>query len=149
MALSHETQALRTFAVERIRMALLAEERFVIASELGFPPDGHRFGLIDEPAQQVRIRFTKRVAHLFKERAWHPSQTIVPQSEGGIVVRMQVGGLDEIASWILSWGADAKVLAPPKLVQRVRAALNAAQNQYRSKADSEGLSHQNNVGGLI
>jgi predicted DNA-binding transcriptional regulator YafY len=132
MALSHETRALRTFAVERILRAVLAEERFVITTEHSLPQDDHRFGLIDEPAQQVRIRFTKRVAHLFKERAWHPSQTVIPHPDGGIVVMMQIGGCDEIASWVLSWGEDAKVLAPPDLVRHVTAALNAAHTQYRS-----------------
>lgn len=33
------------------------------------------FGLIDEPAQVVRIQFTPDVVYL-KERRWHPSQQV-------------------------------------------------------------------------
>jgi predicted DNA-binding transcriptional regulator YafY len=34
---------------------------------------------------------------------------------GGCVLTMQVGGIREIRSWVLSWGADVEVLAPSEL----------------------------------
>ena len=129
--LSHGSTALRTFAVERIRHAALTEDRFTM------PPresllllEGHQFGLMDEPAQQVQIRFSRHVAHLLNERAWHPSQIIASQPDGQILVTMQVGGLDEVASWVLSWGAYATVMSPATLVERVTATLQAALRHY-------------------
>lgn len=129
---THRPKALRMFAVERIRKADLTEERFSTKPDLlRKAVSQHRFGLIDEIPQEVRIRFKKESAYLFKERQWHPTQTIKKFKNGDVVLTMQAGGLDEIATWVLSWGPQAKVLSPPALVQLVTAELTTATRQYR------------------
>jgi len=80
----------------------------------------------------VCIRFSANVAYLLKERQWHPTQSLKQQKDKSVVITFQAGGLDEITSWVLSWGADAKVLSPPELIQSVRAHLIAARKQYSS-----------------
>ena len=39
--------------------------------------------------------------------------------DGGLELQLQLGSLEEIERWILSWGDQAEVLEPPKLRQRL------------------------------
>ena len=129
---SHRAKARRMFAVERIRKVVPTDERFDIP--LGFSSDEmnrHAFGVIEEKPQEVSIRFSKEVAYLIKERQWHPTQTLKELKNSDVVLTMQAGGLDEIATWVLSWGPQAKVLSPPALVNLSTAELTAAARQYR------------------
>lgn len=129
---SHRAKSLRMFAVERIRKVTLTDDRFALQSDSSAESPGQRsFGVIDEAPQEVRIRFKKESAYLLKERQWHPTQTLKGLKNGDVVLTMQAGGLDEIATWVLSWGPQAKVLSPPALVQLVTTELAAATRQYR------------------
>lgn len=130
---SHRATAYRFFAVERIHDAALTEETFTIRSDFSPERLNLSFGAMDEPAQTVRVRFSRDVAHRLKERQWHPTQTIKSLKNGDVVLTMQAGGMDEITSWVLSWGEDAQVLEPPELIEKVTTRLVAAQKQYTRK----------------
>jgi proteasome accessory factor B len=120
------------FAVERIRKVVPTDERFDIPPGfLSKEINRHAFGVIEETPQEVSIQFSKEVAYLIKERQWHPTQTIKKLKNGDGVLTMQAGGMKELASWVLSWGPQAKVLSPPALVKLVTAELTAAARQYR------------------
>ncbi|ALA59980.1 helix-turn-helix transcriptional regulator [Nitrospira moscoviensis] len=128
---SHRAKALRMFAIERIRGLDLSEHRFEMPADFSWESQsGRLFGLIEEPSKTVRIWFSPDVAYLMKERQWHPTQSLKQQKDRSVVVTFQAGGLDEMTSWVLSWGADAKVLSPPELIESVRSRLEAARKQY-------------------
>ena len=129
---SHRSKSLRMFAVERIHKVTLTDDRFAIQAGFSTEAIGQRsFGVIDEAPQEVRIRFSKDVAYLLKERQWHPTQTISELKNGDVILTMQAGGLDEMSTWVLGWGPQAKVLSPPALVKLVAAELTAAARQYQ------------------
>ncbi len=131
---SHRTKNLRMFAVERIHKADATDDRFVIRPGFSTEMLGQRsFGVIDEAPQEVRIRFKKEVAYLLKERQWHPTQKIKSLKNGDVVLTMQAGGLGEIATWVLSWGPQAKVISPPALVKLVSSESSAAARQYQRR----------------
>lgn len=50
------------------------------------------------------------------------TQAIRKLKSDGSVIEFQadLSGLEEITRWVLSWGGNAKVLAPPELKERVR-----------------------------
>jgi Predicted transcriptional regulator len=119
------------FAVERIASSELLDEPFSVPKDLRLEEVyGDLFGLIDEPAQMVRIQFSPDVAYLVKERRWHPSQKNEIQKDGSVIVSFTAGGMDELASWILSWGQEARVLEPQALVEAVKAHLTRALDRY-------------------
>lgn len=131
LAYSHRAQALRLFAVERIQQARVTDEAFTIPAD--FSPTAyarHMFGLMDEPSMKIRIRFGREVAYLIKERQWHPTQTVKTQKNGAVILALEAGGLEELTSWILSFGQYAKVLGPPSLREAVRTQLVAAHRFY-------------------
>ncbi|WHZ25095.1 MAG: hypothetical protein OJF47_004207 [Nitrospira sp.] len=129
---SHRAEALRMFAVERVVSVEVLDERFSLSEELqvGRVYD-NLFGLVDEPAQTVRIQFAPDVAYLVKERRWHPSQQNEIQKDGSVIATFTAGGMEELASWILSWGSAARVLEPQVLVEAVTSHLARAVERYR------------------
>ncbi|MBP8116665.1 MAG: WYL domain-containing protein [Nitrospira sp.] len=130
---SHRAQALRMFAVERIVSVEVLEDRFNLPEELKLDQIYENlFGLVDEPAQTVRIQFASDVAYLVKERRWHPSQQNEVQEDGSVIATFSAGGMEELTSWILSWGPAARVLEPQALVESVKAQLTGALGRYRS-----------------
>jgi predicted DNA-binding transcriptional regulator YafY len=133
MGYSHRARDLRTFAVERMSKVVVTDEAFEIPASFSAAERERRlFGLMDEPPLTVRIRFSPEVAHLLKERQWHPTQVLTPCKDGAVILTMRLGGLEEITAWVLSWGDRAKVLAPPALIRAVRAQLAGAAGQYRA-----------------
>lgn len=108
--------ALRTFKIERIEHAELLDECYDIPPE--FDPYDYlasSWGVIDDAAVEVRLRFTDRVASRVRESVWHHSQQLLDLDDGGCELAMTVGGIREIRSWVLSWGADVEVLEPAEL----------------------------------
>lgn len=116
LAYARNRRALRTFAAERITRVELQKERFEMPDE--FRPEEQlkgAFGIVDEEAMEVRVRFSPVVAHTVKERVWHPTQRLRPESDGSLILSFRAGGRMEIVSWILSYGRHAEVLEPEEL----------------------------------
>jgi predicted DNA-binding transcriptional regulator YafY len=134
MTYSHNVEGYRLFAVERIRRVELTAKTFAIRPDLSPEKFNESFGVMEEPAQTIRIRLSREAAYFVKERQWHPTQSLQDLDDGGVIMTMQAGGLDEITAWVLSWGADAKVLEPPVLIDAVASRLAAALEQYSAKS---------------
>lgn len=124
---SHASRELRTLAVERIRAVEITDETFEIPSS---PAMDQAFGVFEGPSEDVRIQFKKEVAYLLTERQWHPTQKLTRKKNGAVLLRMNVGGMEEVSSWVLSWGPYAKVLSPQSLVRMVAGELREAARLY-------------------
>lgn len=129
--------ALRTFAFPRIRAAKVLRATFDVPTDFDGPAYlGSSFGIWTDPArpgfkQEVRIELSGYAARLVQERRWHPSQQVTPlnASASRVEVRFEVGRLEELVRWTLSWGSQAKVREPRELRDRVRAEAAKIQSQ--------------------
>ena len=72
----------------------------------------------------VIVRFSENVSDYIREKKWHLSQQLRELPKGGVELRLKLSSLVEIQRWILGWGGDAVVVAPPVLCEAV---TNAAQ----------------------
>jgi proteasome accessory factor B len=120
LGFAHNRQGMRTFAAERISRVEVERERFEIPED--FRPERQfrsAFGIVEEAVMQVRIKFSPVIAHTVRDRLWHPSQKTVSMPDGSIVLSFEAGGRMEIASWILSYGEHAEVLAPAELREEI------------------------------
>jgi predicted DNA-binding transcriptional regulator YafY len=127
----HKSGELRTFAIDRIEAPELTSARFAIPDDFDFEARAaSAFGVVIEPPERVRIRFGARRALYVREHDWHPSQKIVRLPNGTIELSMDVGPGDELASWVLSFGADAEVLEPAALRAQVARELARAGSLY-------------------
>ena len=127
----HRSSEIRTFAVDRIRAIEATEDDFDVPADFDFDAyTASSFGVVAEPAVPVRIRFDATWASYVSEREWHASQKTEALAEGGLELRMEVGGSQELANWVLSFGGGATVLEPESLREEVKQSLRAALENY-------------------
>ena len=127
-----ERRQLRTFALPRMRKVRLTAKGFrrpadfsiaqVLSGSFGVHSAGKK--------QRIRIQFDPFSGRLVAERKWHESQRVRQKADGSIILELELGGLEEIERWILSWGQHARVLAPKELATRVRAEASAILKLY-------------------
>ncbi|MGH9374191.1 MAG: helix-turn-helix transcriptional regulator [Vicinamibacterales bacterium] len=109
---------IRTFALERIKSLSVTEDRFEPADteEDAFV---HSLGVHQGPPERIQIAFEPGVARYVRERVWHPSQDVQDAPEGGVILTLNVSNDFALRSWILGFGALARVLSPPTLAAHV------------------------------
>jgi len=128
----HRSGEIRTFAVDRILSIEAGADAFEVDPDFDFDAQqSSSFGVISEPAERVRVRFSPEWRTHVEEHAWHPSQRLVGTSEGGVVLEMEVGSTAELRNWVLSFGSGAEVLEPQALRDEVAKELAAAADLYR------------------
>jgi len=106
----------RTFRLDRVDDVHLLDEYF--ARQSGISPRDYFEGSWEvfngDPAEVV-VRFTGKAARVVAASTHHPNETIESLESGDIMYTVTVNGLDEIQRWILGFGAEAEVIAPPEL----------------------------------
>jgi proteasome accessory factor B len=123
-AFDHMRKAIRTFVparIQRIEKTGVKFERpagFSIQQELR-----NSFG-VHSGRERIRVvlRFNDLVADYIREKKWHPSQKLRNLPGGAVELQMVLSSTVEVERWVLSWGGNAEVIAPPELAQSVRAA---------------------------
>ena len=128
---AHNRRALRTFAAERISRVEVEKERFEIPDKFR-PEEQFRsaFGIVDEAAMAVRVKFSPTVAHMVRDRIWHPSQRTESMPDGSVLLSFEAGGRMEIISWLLSYGEHAEVLEPADLRDEVGRKISEMAAKY-------------------
>jgi predicted DNA-binding transcriptional regulator YafY len=71
---------------------------------------------------EVVLRFNARAADYIREKKWHDSQVLKECAGGEVELQLKLSSLQEVERWVLSWGGDARVLAPGALADSVREA---------------------------
>ena len=129
-----ERKQLRTFALPRMRAFRLTSTRFrrpadfsiskVLSGSFGVFEGGKKY--------RIRLRFDAFAARLVSERSWHESQRFRAAKDGTATLELELGRLEEIERWVLSWGSHVQVLAPPALIEGVRKQAEAVARIYRA-----------------
>jgi predicted DNA-binding transcriptional regulator YafY len=122
----------RTFAVERIEEMSLLEAHFTPIEELPDEAFPDSLGVHSGPTAHVDISFRPAVADYVRTRDWHPSQRIAEQADGGLTLSLDVCIDRALTTWILGFGASARVIAPESLARAIAAQLSEAAAAYTS-----------------
>jgi len=123
----------RTFLLDRMRDTQIAyAEHFDVPEHFSVDEYFHgELGVFKSTHwHDVVIDFDERGAEYVRMRRVHESQKLSPLPGGGVRLSMTVGNLNQLTSWVLEWGARAKVVGPPELVERVRLELEQALASY-------------------
>lgn len=140
IALDHAKEDVRTFAVERIRSAVVTRNRFAPPPAATLDElQSTAFQLIHGEAQLVRIRFSPEQAPYVAERIWHESQKLEAQPDGSVILSLTVASLWEVKRWLIGWGADAVALDPIQLRRDVQFECQSLMKQLRSAGDGNHL----------
>jgi len=94
------------------------------------------FGIVEESAVAVRVRFSASVAHAVRDRIWHSSQRVEELDDGGIILSFEAGGTMEIVSWVLSYGCHAEILEPPELRAELKSIVAEMGRLYGETEDA-------------
>jgi len=126
--------ALRTFALTRMSRCRILQARF--ERWVDFNGTTYLNKLLgvwnvagDDSRHIVRLELRNYAARLAQERRWHPTQEVTVLDDRGnkVEVRFEVGRLEEVMRWVLSFGSQAKVISPPELVKMVRKEVSEMQ----------------------
>lgn len=120
----------RTFAVDRIASVSLEKQSFTPVQQVGDDVFANSLGVNTGPAERVDIEFAASVAPFVRARVWHPSQQLQEESDGRLMMSMDVCHDWALRSWILGWGPFARVVTPAGLAQEIKADLAAAFARY-------------------
>jgi predicted DNA-binding transcriptional regulator YafY len=133
-----EYRELRTFAVERIRTLGVTAESF---APHAMPPEpfANSIGVFSGDPTPVAVAFDASAAGYVASREWHHSQEVVTHADGSIVVHLSVCDDRPLRTWILGFGAAARVLAPAALAIEIRDELDAARARYAPPLTGEAL----------
>jgi proteasome accessory factor B len=123
---------LRKFALPRIKSVRLEETKFQRPANFSIDSYLNRsFGAFSgTESVEVRIRFDAFAAGFIRERTWHETERLKAVRGGGVELTMHVPRLEEVQSWVLSWGAHARVISPVSFATSVRDAGKAIADLY-------------------
>ncbi|MEZ6128327.1 MAG: WYL domain-containing transcriptional regulator [Planctomycetaceae bacterium] len=137
IAWSSTRKEIRTYKIDRLDdvqiQNLRAEvpEKFSLEDWLASSFGVYRSG--SQVPQTIRIRFTRDVARYVQESRWHASQQLTLQKDGSLTAEFQLTDTTEIKRWIMSFGPNAQVLEPAKLVEEIAADLTQMQKAYEDQ----------------
>ena len=110
---------MRTFALSRMKALAVRAETFSPVAERGDEPFGHSLGAFEGMPERVEIDFAAGVAPYVRERQWHPSQTLSDLPDGGVRVALSVCVDWTLQAWVMGFGPQARVVAPPRLAEQI------------------------------
>ena len=121
-AFDHARKGIRKFVPARIQAIRQTGKSFERSKEFSLETElRDSFGVHSGEGEfDVVIQFNARAADYIREKKWHESQQLRELKNGGVELKLKLSSLVEIERWILSWGGDAKIIKPRKLVQAIR-----------------------------
>jgi len=127
---------IRIFAVDRIKMINLTDERFEVPAD--FNADEFMkasFGVFQGQPVHIKLHFTPNAAGYVKEKVWHESQKVSEKRDGSVILELDVAGTREIKHWILCWGSQVQVLEPDSLREEIRSEAAEMLGVYADSAE--------------
>lgn len=115
-------EEIRHWKIDRVEEVTLEELRFQRPDDFDLRDHmSGSFGVFHgEGEVHVKIRFSPRVSRYVQEKAWHPTQKLTPQNDGGLIAEFDLDGTEEIKRWVLSFGRHAEVAEPDETRQEIR-----------------------------
>jgi predicted DNA-binding transcriptional regulator YafY len=125
-----EYSEMRTFATQRIELAVMTEDAFnpVESAETAVFP--HSLGAFSGTPETVVIEFTADEAPYVREREFHASQRIEDLPGGRIRLTMDVVIDWELQAWVMGFGPAARVTQPDAFARRIVDSLEETRATY-------------------
>ncbi|MDT9547625.1 MAG: WYL domain-containing protein [Chlorobium phaeovibrioides] len=118
IAIGEPNKGPRSFLLQNIRNLEVTREAYRVDPEFNIEGyiDQRFFVFIDAGEKRpVRIWFSARFSDYIQSRRWHPAQEIAANSDGSIILSMNVDADDIVACWVMQFGTGAEVLEPDGL----------------------------------
>jgi predicted DNA-binding transcriptional regulator YafY len=131
--------AIRTFALPRIRDLEVTEKSFVVPLDFDAAEYMRKSfsAFKGDDDYEVVIEFDAWASDIIRGRQWHASQEITELPNGTIRFRMRLDGIEEALRWVLSWGVHATVVRPAALCNRVHEIAVELAGRYLTQLKEE------------
>ena len=140
VAYCHYREAPRDFTLSRIGDITLVTDDVATRPD-DFDPDLYfheRFGALGGETRVVRLLVEPDAARYFREKSYHSSQVVEEaRDDGRLVVSYEVEGLEDMTSWVQSWGLSVKVLDPPELAERIAEEARRVAVRYEDASEDD------------
>lgn len=133
VAYDHDRRDKRVFAVDNIFDPVMLARTFVKPASFRldtFASASISGVLHSDETTEVRVRFAPRVAKAAAAARIVAERAIVPQEDGSVEIAYGVADVDELVRWVLGWGAQAEVVAPTAVRDRIRMLLAEVASKY-------------------
>jgi len=129
-AFSKERKAILIYAINRMRSTeIVSEPRDNVEfNAQKFFEDS--FGIYAGKPFQVKLLFSEKIAAYIKERIWHPKQKVKLLDDGKVLLQIPATSINEIKKYVLSYGANVKVLEPQELIDEIKKPLKEINELY-------------------
>jgi predicted DNA-binding transcriptional regulator YafY len=130
----HDRKDKRTFAVDSVSEPAVLVRTFVRPD--GFRIEEYAAGSISgvmhgDQMRAVRVRFAARVAKAAVAARVVEERHIERRADGSVDITYSVTNTDELVRWVLGWGAQAEIVAPPPVRARIAAFAREIMEKYR------------------
>lgn len=88
------------------------------------------FGIYTGDVFEVKLQFFSPTSDYIAERIWHPKQTIARQQDNSIILELPANSISEMKKFVLSYGANVKVLEPVSLINSIMCEVQLVREQY-------------------
>ncbi|HCS54136.1 WYL domain-containing protein [Rubinisphaera sp.] len=142
IAWSLQHKQIRTFKIDRISEVEVQSGLMKFKRPQDFQSEeflANSFGIFskDDPPSTVRVRFSKDVVRILNEKKFHPSQELVPQSDGSVIAAYSLSTFEEFRSWLLSFGRHARVIEPEELIEQIRDEVGVLSQMYLNSVSNK------------
>ncbi len=126
-------QALRLFALHRIRSYKLLDNKFTPRSDEEIDKWLDAAFMLEHGDREyrVKIRFDAQAARYVSERTWHPTQELQTHDDGSCTLNLTTQSLDEMKRWVLTYGAQAEVVEPTELREMIAIEVGKMGEMYK------------------
>ena len=92
-----------------------------LTHDVAYPSERNiQFGIMQCEPVRVVVLFDKYASTYVVERQWSSDQLITTRGNGDVVLEFTAGNVEEVISWILSFGKRAIVLQPQEVRERIK-----------------------------
>lgn len=133
VAQCHKQNDRRTFSLARMTQIKETKTFFTIPQDFNFAEiTTSRFGVHwGQEVEQITLLFNNKAAPYIEERKWHCSQKTQKMPNGTVKLQIVAHRSIELKKWILSWGAQVKVVKPEILRTEIIEELQKLNELYQ------------------
>ena len=118
-------------AVHRIIKVKMMDKRYEQPDNYDFEKlFNKQFGIIKDQTFVVEVEFTGWAAKYVTERQWSPKQEIKIKNKDKIILEFKASSEQEVLSWVLSFGGEAKLIKPEALINKIKDQIHYMQCNY-------------------
>lgn len=130
----HLHSDIRVYALSRIQDLEITKNDFQIDSQFDIKKYiDPEFGiwLSDEKSKKIELLFSKEINTYILERTWHVNQECHQNEDGSVYLSFNSNQLQETLHWVMSFGAQVKVINPPELKEMIKVEVEKLGKLYQ------------------